>query len=129
VDFIAAKIFLFHYDQLWFAPLAMTILGSGDFCFRREQWVRSRDAARAECSFHFSVVSLLTPRAKWSLRKSRVLLYGKDRVDSSMERAILVLHFLLISQGASHGMDHTAARSDRPELRNQFVRQRRAVVQ
>jgi hypothetical protein len=31
-------------------------------------------------------------------------------------------------QGALHGMDHTATRRDRPELRNQLVRQRRAVV-
>jgi hypothetical protein len=31
-------------------------------------------------------------------------------------------------QGATHGMDHTATRRNRPELRNQLVRQRGTVV-
>ena len=31
---------------------------------------------------------------------------------------------LFLIQGAFHGMDHTATRRDRPELRNQFLRQR-----
>jgi hypothetical protein len=35
---------------------------------------------------------------------------------------------LIPRRSAAHGMDHTSARRDRPELRNQLVRQRRTLV-
>ena len=39
--------------------------------------------------------------------------------------------FLVVpsTKGANHGMDRTEARRDRPQLRNQLVRQRRALIQ
>jgi hypothetical protein len=39
--------------------------------------------------------------------------------------------FLVVpsTKGANHGMDRTEARRDRPQLRNQLVRQRRALIE